>query len=70
MRSYIARQLVQLVVVVFGISVLAFAILHVLGDPVLLLLLGGFGGIMMFVLSFLLRLMRREPPAEKPESPS
>jgi peptide/nickel transport system permease protein len=38
MRSYIARQLVQLVVVIFGISILAFAILHVLGDPVLLLL--------------------------------
>src|ERR671923_1701370 len=38
MRRYSARQLVQLVVVVFGISVLAFAILHVLGDPVLLLL--------------------------------
>src|SRR5881296_2431027 len=38
MRRYIARQLVQLVVVVLGISVLAFAILHVLGDPVLLLL--------------------------------
>src|SRR5213592_7270 len=38
MRRYIARQLVQLVVVVFGTSLLAFAILHVLGDPVLLLL--------------------------------
>jgi ABC-type dipeptide/oligopeptide/nickel transport system permease component len=38
MRRYIARQLVQFVVVVFGISLLAFAILHVLGDPVLLLL--------------------------------
>jgi peptide/nickel transport system permease protein len=38
MRRYIARQLVQLVVVIFGISVLAFAILHVIGDPVLLLL--------------------------------
>jgi ABC-type dipeptide/oligopeptide/nickel transport system permease component len=38
MRRYIARQLIQLVVVVFGISLLAFAILHVLGDPVLLLL--------------------------------
>src|SRR5215467_5670453 len=38
MRRYIARQLVQLVVVVLGISVLAFGILHVLGDPVLLLL--------------------------------
>jgi ABC-type dipeptide/oligopeptide/nickel transport system permease component len=38
MRRYIARQLVQLVVVILGISVLAFMILHVLGDPVLLLL--------------------------------
>src|SRR5881296_4697636 len=38
MRRYLARQLVQLVVVVFGISLLAFGILHVLGDPVLLLL--------------------------------
>jgi peptide/nickel transport system permease protein len=38
MRRYIARQLVQLVVVIFGISILAFTILHVLGDPVLLLL--------------------------------
>src|SRR5207244_6325500 len=38
MRVYIVRQLVQLVVVILGISILAFAILHVLGDPVLLLL--------------------------------
>jgi ABC-type dipeptide/oligopeptide/nickel transport system permease component len=38
MRHYIARQLVQLLVVILGISILAFAILHVLGDPVLLLL--------------------------------
>jgi peptide/nickel transport system permease protein len=38
MRRYIARQLAQLVVVIFGISVLAFAILHVIGDPVVLLL--------------------------------
>src|SRR2546422_4053539 len=38
MRRYITRQLVQLVVVIFGISILAFVILHVLGDPVLLLL--------------------------------
>jgi len=38
MRLYIARQLTQLVVVILGISLLAFAILHVLGDPVLLLL--------------------------------
>jgi ABC-type dipeptide/oligopeptide/nickel transport system permease component len=38
MRTYAIRQLVQLVVVVVGISMLSFAILHVLGDPVLLLL--------------------------------
>ena len=38
MRHSIARQLVQFVVVILGISILAFAILHVLGDPVLLLL--------------------------------
>jgi ABC-type dipeptide/oligopeptide/nickel transport system permease component len=38
MKRYLARQLVQLVVVVVGISLLAFSILHVLGDPVLLLL--------------------------------
>src|SRR5262245_20683272 len=38
MRRYLARQFIQLVVVVFGISLLAFGILHVLGDPVLLLL--------------------------------
>ena len=38
MRRHLARQLVQLVVVVIGISVLSFGILHVLGDPVLLLL--------------------------------
>jgi peptide/nickel transport system permease protein len=38
MRPYIVRQLVQLVIVVIGISILAFAILHVIGDPVLLLL--------------------------------
>jgi peptide/nickel transport system permease protein len=38
MRRYIVRQLVQVVVVVIGISLLSFSILHVLGDPVLLLL--------------------------------
>jgi peptide/nickel transport system permease protein len=38
MRRYLARQLAQLVVVVIGISLLSFAILHVIGDPVLLLL--------------------------------
>ena len=38
MRRYLARQLVQLVVVVVGISMLSFALLHVVGDPVLLLL--------------------------------
>jgi peptide/nickel transport system permease protein len=38
MRRYVVQQLAQLVVVVIGISMLAFAILHVIGDPVLLLL--------------------------------
>src|ERR671925_21413 len=38
MRAYVIRQLVQLAVVIVGISVLSFSILHVLGDPVLLLL--------------------------------
>jgi peptide/nickel transport system permease protein len=38
MKPYIARQLIQLVVVVIGISILSFTILHVIGDPVLLLL--------------------------------
>ena len=31
-------QVIEVVVVILGISILAFAILHVLGDPVLLLL--------------------------------
>ncbi|HEV8614980.1 MAG TPA: ABC transporter permease [Methylomirabilota bacterium] len=38
MKRYAVRQLVQLAVVVVGISMLAFAILHVIGDPVTLLL--------------------------------
>jgi peptide/nickel transport system permease protein len=38
MRRYLVRQLVQLVVVIFGISVLSFSILHIIGDPVTLLL--------------------------------
>ena len=38
MRRYVLQHLVQLVVVMLGISILSFAILHVLGDPVLLLL--------------------------------
>jgi peptide/nickel transport system permease protein len=37
-KYYALRQLVQLAVVVVGISMLVFAILHVIGDPVLLLL--------------------------------
>jgi peptide/nickel transport system permease protein len=37
-KYYALRQLAQLLVVVFGISMLVFAILHVIGDPVLLLL--------------------------------
>jgi peptide/nickel transport system permease protein len=38
MKRYAVEHLVQLIVVVVGISMLAFAILHVIGDPVLLLL--------------------------------
>jgi peptide/nickel transport system permease protein len=38
MRRYVLRQLVQLAVVIVGISILSFGILYVLGDPVLLLL--------------------------------
>ena len=38
MKRYALRQLLQLGVVVVGISMLAFAILHVIGDPVMLLL--------------------------------
>jgi ABC-type dipeptide/oligopeptide/nickel transport system permease component len=38
MKRYVLRQLVQLVVVIVGISLLSFGILYVLGDPVLLLL--------------------------------
>jgi len=37
-KRYALRQLLQLGVVIVGISMLAFAILHVIGDPVLLLL--------------------------------
>jgi len=37
MKRYLGRQLVQLVVVIFGISVLSFSILHVIGDPIVLL---------------------------------
>src|SRR5216117_1097947 len=38
MKRYLLHQVLQLVVVIIGISMLAFAILHVIGDPVLLLL--------------------------------
>ena len=38
MKRYVLRQLMQLVVVIIGISILSFGILYVLGDPVLLLL--------------------------------
>src|SRR5918994_696977 len=38
MRRYALRQLMQLAVVIVGISMLAFGILHVIGDPVTLLL--------------------------------
>ena len=38
MKRYAFRQIVQLAVVIVGISMLAFSILHVIGDPVTLLL--------------------------------
>src|SRR5438128_4800079 len=38
MKRYALRQVVQLAVVIVGISMLAFSILHVIGDPVTLLL--------------------------------
>jgi ABC-type dipeptide/oligopeptide/nickel transport system permease component len=38
MHRYVTQQVVQLVIVIVGISLLSFAILHVIGDPVLLLL--------------------------------
>jgi peptide/nickel transport system permease protein len=38
MKPYIVRQLIQLAVVIVGISMLSFAILYVIGDPVLILL--------------------------------
>ena len=37
MQRYLGRQLTQLVVVIVGISILAFSILHVVGDPVVLM---------------------------------
>lgn len=36
MKRYLGRQLVQFVVVIIGISILSFSILHVIGDPVVL----------------------------------
>ncbi len=38
MQRYVARRLVQAVLVLVGISVVAFALTHVIGDPVVLLL--------------------------------
>ncbi len=38
MRSYVARRLLQAVVVCLGISLITFLLLHVVGNPVLLLL--------------------------------
>jgi peptide/nickel transport system permease protein len=38
MKRYALQQIVQLAVVIVGISMLAFSILHVIGDPVTLLL--------------------------------
>ena len=37
MRRFLGRQMVQLVAVILGISVLSFSILHVIGDPVVLM---------------------------------
>lgn len=37
MRRYLGRQTVQLVAVILGISILSFSILHVIGDPVVLM---------------------------------
>ena len=37
MRRYLGRQTVQLVAVIVGISILSFSILHVIGDPVVLM---------------------------------
>jgi peptide/nickel transport system permease protein len=37
MRRYLGRQVVQLVAVILGISILSFSILHVIGDPVVLM---------------------------------
>jgi peptide/nickel transport system permease protein len=38
MQRYVARRLLQAVLVLFGISAVAFALTHVIGDPVVLLL--------------------------------
>ena len=37
MRRYLGRQTLQLVAVIVGISILSFSILHVIGDPVVLM---------------------------------
>jgi ABC-type dipeptide/oligopeptide/nickel transport system permease component len=37
MRRYLGRQTLQLVAVILGISLLSFSILHVIGDPVVLM---------------------------------
>jgi ABC-type dipeptide/oligopeptide/nickel transport system permease component len=37
MRRFLGRQAVQLVAVILGISILSFSILHVIGDPVVLM---------------------------------
>src|SRR4029453_15191866 len=38
LRRYLLRSLLQLVVLLVGFSILAFSILHIIGDPVTLLL--------------------------------
>lgn len=38
MQAYLGRQLLQLIVVIVGISIVSFTLLHVIGNPVVLLL--------------------------------
>lgn len=38
MRGYILRQLIRLVVVVFGVSIVTFSLVHLSGDPAVLML--------------------------------
>lgn len=38
MRTYILRQLIRLIAVVFGVSIITFALVHLSGDPAVLML--------------------------------